>query len=396
MTDRAPTLDELRVTEERLARLSVLQELTSAALALTDPEASVDAFMQHVAERMSCVAVVWISRERDTITLEAEAGISRPARRLAIEGASHTALVDVTLPYPETSSVELESFRLSLDGVDDREHALSFHFERTRGSVSFEAMVRRVAEVFQRAIAHRSLVFDLQYSYHELERAQRALVLRERLAALGEMAAAVAHEVRNPLGVIFNSIATLKKLLVTTDDAEELLTIVDEEARRLNGIVTDLLEFAKPGGTSLQEMAIDEAITAAIDASTSASGIPEGLVIEARIDDDLPPVELDARLMRQALLNLIANAVQVSPRAGRVLVHAHVEGDELHVSVSDQGEGIEQEARQRLFEPFFTTKSSGTGLGLAIVKRIVEAHNGRIEVTSDDGAVFTVALPIPK
>jgi len=398
-----PSESELSIPEMRLARLSVLQELTAAALELANPSASVDDFLQHVSERLGCVAVLWLGvAEGQGGVLHASAGISRQARQLEIESGPG-GLAGLILPYPELMAADLERWELPLHHIDQRTQCLCLYFSRLsqRPPREFDAMARRVAEVFQSAIAHRSLYLDLQRSYNELERAQQALVVRERLAALGEMAAAVAHEVRNPLGAIFNSLATLKKVVPSTpESAGRLLDIVEEEASRLNRIVTDLLDFAKPGGVRLQESSIDEVLMATVEAAHAARFVPSDVSLEVRIDDDLPMVNLDGRLLRQALLNLVANAVQMTTAPGMVVAHAFARGHgadrELCIAVTDEGPGIEPEARERLFEPFFTTKSSGTGLGLAIVKRVVEAHQGRVEVTSrrTGGAVFTVVLPV--
>jgi signal transduction histidine kinase len=387
----------------RLARLSVLQELAVAALELASPRASVDDFLQHVSERMGCVAALWLGcSEGRSIELLAAAGISRQARALPIEAGAGKGCNDVRLPYPALDDDRLRRWLLELPQLGGEHHlALYFGPDSRAAHLTLESMARRVADVFQSAIAHRHLYVDLQRSYHELEKAQQANVMRERLAALGEMAAVVAHEVRNPLGAIFNSLATLKKVAPADEgNALELLGIVEEEASRVNRIIMDLLEFAKPGEAQLEKAPIDVVIDAVVDAADAARMVPEGIEVSANVEDDLPAVGLDVRLMRQALLNLVQNAIQVSPIPGRVLVRASSRVEEgrrqVCVSITDEGPGVEAEKRKRIFEPFFTTKGSGTGLGLAIVERIVDAHHGRIDVDSPpgSGATFTVVLPV--
>ncbi len=400
LSDRPPTLDEVRITEMRLARLSVLQELTVAALELTNPATSVDDFLQHVSERMGCVAAFWLGIRDARVTLFAAAGISRQARALPIALCSE-GLRAVVLPFPELSGSDLDCWRFALPDIEAQEQTLHLYFARPGHGPSpdLQAMARRVATLFQSAIVHRQLYQDLQRSYHQLEKAQQTLVARERLAALGEMAAVVAHEVRNPLGAIFNSLATLKKIVPDLDNAAPLLFIVEEEASRVSRIIMDLLEFAKPGGVKLHDSPIDEVIRVTVDAARAARVVPDDVDLQVRVDDELPTILLDGRLMRQALLNLLANAFQVSPRPGSVRVHAFArlgEQGALCIAISDEGSGVDTDARGRIFEPFFTTKGAGTGLGLTIVKRIAEAHHGHVEVTSNpaSGATFTMVLPL--
>jgi two-component system sensor histidine kinase HydH len=402
LSDARPAQAELNITEMRLARLSVLQELTIAALELANPDASVDGFLQHVSERMGCVAAVWISQKHGaTIELLAAAGISRPARELEI-APSDLPLGDVALPYSELQRAELKRWALPLNSIDESEHCLVLFLWRNSRAAQpgLEAMARRVADIFESAIRHRNLILDLQRSYDQLEKTQRTLVVRERLAALGEMAAVVAHEVRNPLGAIFNSLATLKKVVPQKSEAPGLLAIVEEEARRLNRITMDFLQFARPGGAQLHETEVQGVISATVEAAIAAGMIPAEVELAVHVDAGLPCVHLDGRLMHQALLNLLDNAVQASPRPGRVQVRAALRhagaAHELCIEVVDAGAGIPPEAHDRLFEPFYTTKPSGTGLGLPIVKRIVEAHRGRVEVVSSGAGetVFSVFLPL--
>ena len=179
------------------------------------------------------------------------------------------------------------------------------------------AEVERAAAIAnQLAVAAENarLYEDLRRSYAELARAQRQLIQQERLAALGELSAVVAHEVRNPLGVIFNSLGSLRRLLRPSGDARMLLDIVGEEADRLNRIVGDLLDFARPSTPQLRpeplERVVDEAVAAALAQN------PPGVEVRRETDDGLPPVPIDARLVRQAVLNVAVNAVQAMPRGG--------------------------------------------------------------------------------
>jgi signal transduction histidine kinase len=240
---------------------------------------------------------------------------------------------------------------------------------------------------------HLASSIEIAENTEALARAQAELVARERLAALGELAAVVAHEIRNPLGALFNSLGSLRRLLAEGErdegEAELLLSIANEEATRLNGIVSDLLDFARPGVPSLQPASLGEVIEDAARASDA--------VIDLDVQPDLPNVLMDPRLMRQALVNLLLNGIQSMPDQDPTMrVCARREGDStVRIDVTDHGAGISASDRERIFEPFFTTKASGTGLGLAVVKRIVDSHLGTIEVSSaPTGTTFTLRFPV--
>ncbi|MEW5739004.1 MAG: ATP-binding protein [Myxococcota bacterium] len=240
---------------------------------------------------------------------------------------------------------------------------------------------------------------DLKLSYDELARTQAELVRHERLAALGELAAVMAHEVRNPLGVIFNSLTTLKRLIRLEGDAEMLINIVGEEADRLNRIVGDLLDFVRPYELVKKPIAIEPVVVSAVD-SAAQSLTQANVKVVTEFPAELPPFPADAHLLKQALVNLIVNAVQAMPKGGVVTVRACTERRDnaawLKLDVRDEGVGLTPRAAERIFQPFFTTKATGTGLGLAVVKRIIEAHLGEVAASANEGGVgttFTVRLP---
>jgi len=230
-----------------------------------------------------------------------------------------------------------------------------------------------------------------------LKRASAALAERENLAALGQLAAVVAHEVRNPVAIIFNALATLQRAPRTEEDAT-LLGIVGEEAERLKQLVARLLDAVRPFELQYSRRAAGELVRGAITQVTSGAGVPPTQVeLVAAPADEL---ECDEILLGQAISNLVQNALVAPGRRSPVRVQATLEPsarpEVLRIEIADDGEGVPPEARPRLFTPFFTTRATGTGLGLALVKRIAEAHGGTIayEPQTERGASFVLRVPL--
>lgn len=226
-----------------------------------------------------------------------------------------------------------------------------------------------------------------------LTRASVALAERENLAAVGQLAAVVAHEVRNPVAIIFGALSSLKRRERDEEDLK-LLGIVDEEAERLKQLVSRLLDAVRPFELQYSRIGVREVIDAAIAHAATGAGLePDAVDIAI-----LPVIEIecDAVLFERAISNLVQNALIASGRRSPVRLVAEVTEDTLSIAVIDDGEGVSPEAAERLFTPFFTTRASGTGLGLALVKRIVEAHGGSVahETPANGGASFTMRLPL--
>lgn len=234
----------------------------------------------------------------------------------------------------------------------------------------------------------------LAAAQQQLEAAQADLVKKERLATLGELAAVVAHEVRNPLAVIFNALATLKRTSEPDEQGRLMLDVIHEESERLDRMVSALLDLARPEATRLSPTPVLELVRSSIDAARNvAEPVSE---VRLLVPQPLPLARLDEQQVHQALVNLVSNAVQATGRRGPVQVRVTVEGALLRVDVIDDGDGVPMDLRERVFAPFFTGRARGTGLGLAVVRRVAEAHHGSItiETTPGGGATFVLRLPL--
>jgi signal transduction histidine kinase len=233
------------------------------------------------------------------------------------------------------------------------------------------------------------------------------------MAAIGQLAAGMAHEIRNPLASLGGSIQLLKSELVLDDAQQRLMEIVLRESERLNALITDFLLFAQPPKTNKKEWRVGEVIEETIDLFTHSPEYHEGIrILRSHLRDTLA-VMMDADQMKQVFWNLLMNAAQEMLQGGELRIHLEKKHDTLPrtglpiwpprrmkewvtVSISDSGRGISPHEKEKIFEPFYTTKDRGTGLGLSIVHKIIENHNGAIKVESEPGkgTTFTIFLPL--
>ncbi len=240
---------------------------------------------------------------------------------------------------------------------------------------------------------------QLRKSYEELRAAQEELVRKEQLALVGELAAVMSHEVRNPLAIISNAVAGLRREGLAAEDRATLLSILEEETERLNRLVGDLLRYAKPLSVERQRLDLDALLDRTMDLASQHVDVRISKEIEWSEGDLQPVVYGDANMLRQVFDNLVQNACQAMSGGGTLTIRARstteddVEG--VAVEFSDTGEGMDTQVRSRAGTPFFTTRPGGTGLGLAICDRIVTAHGGvlAIKSRSGEGTVVSVFLP---
>ncbi len=232
----------------------------------------------------------------------------------------------------------------------------------------------------------------LRHSHAELLQVQDELVLKRELATVGELAAAIAHEVRNPLAIIMNAVAGLRRRGLGDEDRLVLLDIVDEETARLSRLVTDLLRFARPVRVERTAASLVE-----IAERTQSLATEHRVVVSVR--DDAPrSVMADPNLLRLVFDNLVENACQAMPAGGdvHIMIRPDTQDDRfVRVEITDTGQGMPESVRSRALDPFFTTRPSGTGLGLPIVQRITEAHGGGLSLASVEGRGTTVTLRLP-
>jgi len=239
--------------------------------------------------------------------------------------------------------------------------------------------------------SHRKLKEQTDILFQTEEQLRRA----DRLSALGELSAGMAHEIRNPLGSIKGAVEILQDDYRPGEAKYEFIQILQKETDRLNQIVQEFLSFARPKQPEFQladmNMSIESVLTLTAQEAKKA-----GVTVEKRLDQSIGKRSLDAGLLKQAFLNLVLNAIQAMPSGGVLNVESGLRDDAVEVTIQDTGIGIPEENRKKLFSPFFTTKKNGTGLGLAITYRIIQNHRGTIDVKSEQGkgTTFTVKIPI--
>jgi signal transduction histidine kinase len=240
----------------------------------------------------------------------------------------------------------------------------------------------------------------------QLEERER---LRDRLASLGEMAAGIAHELKNPLAGIEVMAGLLRRQVPASKDAQSLLADIISEAKLANAIVVEMIEFVRPIRLQVERTDVAEVLHQAITLAESKAARGE-VVVDLQIAEQLPMLEVDQHQLCQVFINLVANAFDALDGKGRIAIaatlgsideepafaQAQASTPTVVIEVSDNGPGVPADLTDRIFNPFFTTKPQGTGLGLAIVRKIVDAHDGQIDLDSspETGTRFRVTLPV--
>jgi two-component system sensor histidine kinase HydH len=237
---------------------------------------------------------------------------------------------------------------------------------------------------------------ELERVYMELRESVQHLKKTERLTAAGQLAASLAHEIRNPLASISGAAGILARGVAPPEDREECLDILTKESTRLNKLLTNFLDFARPRSPRFQ-MTDPVSVIQSVTVLTQHLAARQNVTLVQRIPNQMREVECDPEQIKQVLLNLILNAVQATEQRGSVVISTAATADSLLIEVIDQGRGIVAEDIERIFDPFFTTKENGTGLGLAVAANIVAQHAGSISCRYNEeqgaGMIFRVELP---
>lgn len=246
---------------------------------------------------------------------------------------------------------------------------------------------RERKKVTQTAQKLAELNVQLQSSFDQLRRA-------DRLSALGELSAGIAHEVRNPLGSIEGAIQILGRTNLLEETRKEFSGLAETELNRLKAVVTNFLEFARPQRPQRRAVEPGSLLESVARLTSETAKMAE---VSIRIDspEETSAVMLDPEQIKQVILNLVINAIQATPPRGQVTLRAGTKDSWLVLNVKDEGKGIPEENLEKIFDPFFTTRADGTGLGLSIAYSIISQHGGKIEVTRNEGKGMTFAVYLP-
>ena len=249
------------------------------------------------------------------------------------------------------------------------------------------------AQLFREAQARAE---ELARAYGELQAAERQLLVNARLATMGQVTAAVAHEIRNPLSTIGGFARSIVRDPQHTDRNARNAQIIVDEVTRLEELLSKLLDFSRPDTLDLRRLPLWPMVQAVLD-MTAEDREKAGVTLATEVEDNLPEIDVDPNQIRQVLLNLLRNAIEAMPQGGTVTVRARRNERGVELSLTDTGGGIAEQSLDHIFDKFFTTKPTGTGLGLALARRILDAHGATITVDSapGEGATFTITIPTP-
>jgi signal transduction histidine kinase len=395
-TDLAGVIDMRVLVPRVLSSLEDSRRITHASIYLADPDGSGYELAGHVGPKPEA--------RFDAITHRAFFERLRRGGVISLEGLEREIAARRTVSADEQESLQLMlktleqmngSVALGFSGEDQLLGALIIRDERLREAYSSEEI-----ELFRGVATSIGITLQNSQVYERMKE-------RDRLAALGQMAAGLAHEIRNPLGSIKGAAQFLQPSVAAPaapahGNTKEFLDIIVEEVNRLNKIVSQFLDYARPYRGEQKQLEVTDVLKKTLQLVAKEHG--SNVDINTSFADRLPPVRADAEQLLQVFLNLSLNALQAMPHGGRLVISTSLRRATrrgaaaafIEIRFRDTGVGIPPGDIKNLFIPFFTTKEKGTGLGLPISQRIIENHGGTIEVRSQpgEGAVFTVLLPV--
>ncbi|MDE1177134.1 MAG: ATP-binding protein [Edaphobacter sp.] len=300
-------------------------------------------------------------------------------------GALKTVLFTAVLMAP---SIYRHWFRAPLDSQDQVVELGTF------GAAGIIAGFLSERERMQR-LRVETTKLELERVYTELRQSLDQIKRTERLTAAGQLSASLAHEIRNPLASISGATGILARGQASQEARSECLEILTKESQRLNKLLTNFLNFARPRLPRLQNADPREMIHA-VGTLAQHAARRKGVVVEMQLADGSREVPCDQEQIKQLLLNLILNALDATESHGKVIVRSFFLSEHLCIEVCDEGRGIPASERERIFEPFFTTKETGTGLGLAIASNIASQHGGALTCRPNGakGTIFRTELPL--
>jgi two-component system sensor histidine kinase HydH len=231
--------------------------------------------------------------------------------------------------------------------------------------------------------------------YQELQESIEQLRRADRLSAVGQLSASLAHEIRNPLASIEGAAGILERGQVNDEQRAEFLRIIRRECLRLNRLLSNLLDFARPRPPQLRTVEVGQLLASVIGLVAHTAG-ENSVTLRKNIPAAGLNLECDAEQLKQVILNLTLNAIQAMPSGGEVVLAAHPQDKNVAIQVIDQGIGINAEDMDKIFNPFFTTKESGTGLGLSVAYQIVNQHGGAVKAQKNTGKGMTFSVLLPQ
>ena len=269
-------------------------------------------------------------------------------------------------------------------------------------TIQVGAELRTLRVSFRRLYSTSNQYMDIIISdISEDIRKETRLRRSESLASMTTMAAGVAHEIKNPLAAMQIHTQLMRKAFqrygsLDEEKADKYLSVIEEETEHLNKIAVDFLYAVKPLDVELRLGSLNEEIDEVVSFLLPEAE-EKNINVETKLDPFIPRIEFDARLIKQALLNLVQNAFAAMDNGGKLYIYSKNEGDFISLRIKDTGCGIPEEKLSKIFEPYFTTKASGTGLGLTLVYKIMKEHNGDIHVKSEEGkgTEFILEFPVP-